>query len=137
MPDFTTKPLFFALFFACFFLGSLGVFILRKLRLKSGRDIAVEGRVADIKYASLKLRSLTQKGDIVEVEYKVNGVRYTMNIGNHTKGIKRIFHVGERVELVCNAENPRIVYWKSSPVLYLFMVISSVAFVFSIIILFV
>lgn len=131
--DFTATPLFFIVFSACFFIGSFGVFILRKLRLKSGCDIAVEGRVVDIKNPMLKVHSLTQKGGIVEVEYNVNGERYTMNIGKHTGGIKRLFHIGERVELVCDAENPSAVYWKNSPYLYLLMVISSIILAFSII----
>ena len=135
---FCDQTSFFRPFLRLLFFGSLGVLILRKLRLKSGRYRLVEGRVVDIDDPFVKSNMLTQKGYSVEIEYYVNGENYSLFIGNYHNHYTYItplksYRLGERVELIFDTKNPNVAFRKRSPYLYIFMVISSVMLVLSII----
>lgn len=140
--DIFNSPIFFVAFSSCFFIFFFGSFILRQIRIRNGRYKIVEGRVISIEDSFASNRSIGQKGRDVNVEYYIDGDRYTMNIGgfsgkthgnNTFSRISRSFQLGEKVILLYDVKNPKIVFRKSSPFLYLGMLISSVILVFSVV----
>lgn len=130
------------IFAGCAFIFFSGRVILRILRLKSGRYIIVEGRVTHVDYTNDRLKSLSQKGYSAEIEYYINGEKYSLSSIEGRSGYyyahpSKVYSLGERIELICDTRNPRIAFRKSNPFPFIGMIVSAViliAFIISMIV---
>ncbi len=117
----------------CAFIFFAGIVILRFVRLRNGRYIIVEGRITNVDYASNRFRSLSQKGYSAEIEYYVNGEKYIFSSAERRPGYyaypSKVYSLGEKIELICDTQNPRIAFRKSNPFPYLGMIISAVVLI--------
>lgn len=118
------------IFAGCAFIFFFGRVILRIVRLKSGRYIIVEGRVTHVDYTNDRLKSLSQKGYSAEIEYYINGDKYSLSSVEGRPGYyarpSKVYSLGERIELICDTQNPRIAFRKSNPFPFIGMIVSAV-----------